>query len=163
MSAQHALFDVPLAQARSSKSDGRRVDEAGLRRVAFCYTVTAAGTATGIRFGATVEDAMRWCSSPLSRGVLHGTEWIYCWTSAWNYVRHYRGDSGAYDTGHAYLLDIRGLRDNGLWDDRIASTGCKLFRLEDLPGLLRPMGVEVLADPCSFYTAARRPRLGAHR
>ena len=155
MTDQPALFAVEECTAGRAARPKPEVDEDGLRAIAFLYTVTATPTATGIRFAATVEDAQRWCDSPLSRSALHGTAWIYCWTSAWNFVRNHTGDADAYG-GYAYQLDLRGLRDNGTWDDRITSTGCQIIRLEELPALLEPMGVRVLADPAIEYRAARR-------
>lgn len=151
------LFDLPLSAVKRPEPVRIDVDEDGLRAFAFLYTVTQTPTATGIRFGATVDDAQKWCDSPISRGQLHGVSWVYCWTSAWNYIRNYSGDTDTYDTTrYAYQLDIRGLRDNGTWDERIASTGCRIVRLEDFASVLEPMGVSVIADPRAAYESARR-------
>ncbi|WRS29644.1 hypothetical protein U6G28_08965 [Actinomycetaceae bacterium MB13-C1-2] len=151
---EQSLFDLPLAEYKPKEKEAAPVDEEALQDLAFLYTATERGNSTGIRFAASREDARKWCDSPQSRGYLHGTRWAYFFTSAWNYVRHYRGDADTYK-GYGYQLDIRGERDNGTWDERIESTGCKIVRLEELPDLLEPLGVRVFHDPIALYKEAR--------
>ncbi len=58
---------------------------------AFLYTAGRAGHNTGIRFMMSREDAMRWCESDLSHGVLHGNHWAYFFTSVENFCNCHWG------------------------------------------------------------------------
>ena len=143
MSADLTLFDLDRSMLRVAEPEPLAVDAEGLARMAFLYTCTETGTATGVRFMATVPDAMRWCSSDLSRGVLHGTEWAYCWTSVWNFVQHREGWVPEYGGRPSLTIKLDPAADSGDWDERIASTGCQMIRLREIPGVLAPLGVEV--------------------
>lgn len=136
------LFDLPTDAYVKPPVVAPAVDWERLERVALLYTATALGNATGIHFAATIEDAQRWCSSPVSRGVMHGTEWAYFWTSAANYVRHHQGDGEAY--GGATWIDMSGHVDNGDWDERIAAAGVNKIGLPELVEILRESGVHVI-------------------
>lgn len=144
MSAQGTLFDFEPAATLTQSPDGG-VDWERLDGLAFLYTATETGTATGIRFAATVADAQAWCSSQVSAGRMHGTRWAYMWTSASNYIRHHSGDGDTYATGRP-RIDLRGCTDDGTWDERIAAAGVTNIDLRDLPALLRECGVEVVAQ-----------------
>ena len=121
-------------------------DTETLDRYAFLYTATDKGHATGIKSMATREDAIRWCSSPVSRGMIHGSHWAYFWTSVLNFVRHHTGDAEIYGE-HAYQLNLNGLVDNGEWDERIAAAGCKMIKHHEIAAVLEPLGVTVHGTP----------------
>lgn len=121
-----------------------------LDHYAFLYTTTMKGTNSGIRFAATIEDAQKWCSSPLSKGVLHGNEWIYMYTSISNWIGYHWGVQ-YYNCAHALsirarenrVIDLSTWSDNGTWDERIASTGCKKISLPELSNILAKFNIKV--------------------
>lgn len=132
-------------------------DEA-LASWAFLYTATEKGNSTGIKFMATIEDAMRWCSSDASKGQYHGTRWSYFYTSVLNFVRHHRGDADTYGE-YEYLLELNGLEDNGAWDERIAASGCQMVKLDEIPAVLEPLGVKCVGKPrVTRHSASSRRR-----
>lgn len=151
---QATLFNVD--RPKPALPQLRQVDEAKLGQIAFLYTATELGNATGIKFGATMEDAKKWCTSPVSRGSLHGTKWAYFWTSALNYCRYHFGDLDTYG-GDGLYLDLRGLRDNGLWDERLAAAGVTKIPLAELGHLVASCGVTVEMDPAGAYLGAAKP------
>lgn len=110
---------------------------AGLDRLAFLYTATERGNSSGIRFAMSVDDAMTWCESDISRGVLHGTMWAYFWTSARHFLGHWSGYGRA-------EIDITGYVDDGSWDARIASLGLTKIPLTDFRRVLAKYGVRVI-------------------
>lgn len=112
------------------------VDLDGLSKFAFLYTGTETGKNSGIKFMATIEDAQKWCSSPASKGVIHGTKWAYFFTSVANFIGCHWGTEKP-------ILDITKLFDNGEWDERIAASGCQKIGLDEIAQVLKPLGVEV--------------------
>lgn len=139
---QPDLFGMETVRRVATITDGVRVgataNENGLRQLAFLYTASEKHNNSGIRFALSVEEAMVWCESEISRGVLHGTQWAYFWTSAWNYLMRYNSDG--------MVIDITGLEDNGQWDARIASLGLRKISLTEFPAVLGALGVEVKND-----------------
>lgn len=132
------------------------LDTEALSQWAFLYTCTEKGTSTGVKFMATVPDAQAWCSSPLSRGQMHGTRWMYCWTSVLNYSRHHSGDADVYGQPTRLRVDLTGCTDDGTWDERITSTGCRMVKLDEIADVLGPLGIEVVGRP-----RVARPRRAA--
>ena len=108
-------------------------DLEGLERVAFLYTGTELGNCPGIRFAASVADAMLWCESPVSQGVLHGTRWVYFWTTARRFLEQFPPP-----------LDIDCYVDSGDWDERIAAAGVTKIGFEDFARVFLPLGVAVV-------------------
>lgn len=106
-----------------------------IAHLAFCYTGTETGTNSGVRLLFTIEHAMKWCSSNLSRGQLHGTNWSFFWTAAPTFFA-VRGPT----------LDLTGIHDNGEWDDRIASTGATKIPLTEWGDIFRSAGITVTGD-----------------
>lgn len=121
-----------------------------LNDIAFLFTSTAKGNSSGIRVLMTVPDAQTWCTSPLSRGVIHGTEWAYFWTRAATWIR----ELGA-------TLDITGFTDNGEWDDRFREAGVMTWTpLHRFRAVLEPLGVHVIdGTPRPAAPAPDRPVL----
>ena len=117
----------------------QRYDLEQASRWAFLYTATEKGNASGIHFAATVDDAMKWCESDVSRGVTHGTQWAYFWTSAATFIQH-----KAEYIGYRPRIVISKLRDNGRWDERIAAAGIQKVSLSEFKALFSPMGIEVV-------------------
>ena len=89
-----------------------------LAQYAFLYTATEKGNATGIRFCMIVEDAQRWCSCEVSRGILHGTKWAYFFTRIDVYLScHWGGNDN-------FIIYTDDWHDDGSWDKRITDAGC---------------------------------------
>ena len=137
-----SLFDDTPALTTPVTNTMEALDE-----FAFLYTATEKGNSTGIKFMASRADAMRWCSDPASRGVLLGTAWAYFWTSVPNFLRHHCGDADTYGDASKLILDLSRLTDNGEWDERIAAAGCRMIKLDEIAGILEPLGVEVIGSP----------------
>lgn len=132
---QSLLFDrQEMPAVRTFNPIPVEVDLEALRKFAFLYTVTETGRHSGIRFMMTVEDAMAWCDSPISKGVIMGAEWMYCWTAVSTYV-------GAYSCTET--IDLGKEHDNGSWDERIASLGLIKIGLDKIGAVLSPFGVKV--------------------
>ena len=130
------LFDaseylVKKEQARPA------IDVSALEGYAFLYTATAKGNCSGVRFAATVEHAMRWCESDVSKGVLHGTQWAYFWTAVPNFLKRWGFDEIEFDA-----FDLSEVIDDGSWDERVASTGCKMLKRREIADLLNSAGVK---------------------
>jgi len=115
------LFDLP---SPAPASDG--IDWDGLAELALLYTATEKGNHSGIKFAATRKHAHAWCESSVSR----------VWTSCANFLRAYPPP-----------LVLGRLVDNGEWDERIAAAGVTKIDLLELPGTLRPFGVECVGVP----------------
>ena len=84
-------------------------------RYAFLFTATEKGNSTDVHFMMTLEDAKKWCSLPISRGLLHGTRWAYFFTSVENFFECHWG-------GHA-IQTLNAWCDNGKWDEKIKEAG----------------------------------------
>ena len=108
-------------------------DLEGLGLIAFLYTGTELGNYSGIRFASSVEDAMLWCESHVSQGVLHGTRWVYFWTTARRFLEQFPPP-----------LDIDCYVDSGDWDERIAAAGVTKIGFEDFARVFLPLGVAVV-------------------
>lgn len=108
-----------------------------LHDLAFLYTGTEKGNNSGIRFMMTVKDAQTWCSSPISTGVLHGTRWVYFYTSVYNYLTCHWGTKNP-------TISIQKLKDNGSWDERINDLGLEKIGFNDFAAVLNPLGVKVI-------------------
>lgn len=125
-------------------------DLSSLDQYAFLYTATEKGNTTGIKMIMTVDDARKWCSSPLSRGQLHGTQWAYFWTTIANYVGYHWGVI-YHDVAHALsvraredrVIDLTEMEDNGLWNEKIASTGARKLSLADLAPVFDGLGITI--------------------
>ena len=123
---QIALFDeTPVCKTRLPST---------LDEYALLYTCTAKGNNSDIHFMMTREDAVKWCESDLSKGVMMGTPWAYFWTSVKNFVFCPWGGN----------IDLRKARDNGKWDDKIASLGLKKISIDEMPSILQSLGVTVI-------------------
>ena len=134
---QDALFMLPAAAAEKPERERAHLDRDALSRIALLYTATEKGHNSGIRFALpTIEEAQIWCSSPLSRGHLHGTAWVYMWTSALNFIECHWGQGPAIATDK--------IVDNGQWDERIASLGLHKISVHEFPDVFRPLGVTVV-------------------
>lgn len=146
---QPTLFDEIEIEEKSEKKNQKEIrNEEELDKWAFLYTATAKGNNSGIHFMMTLEDARKWCSSELSRGVFHGTEWAYFFTSVKNFVNfHCWGMDSEYRTNKKWgVIDLRHYTDNGKWDCKIASLGLKKYGLYDMKRILEPLGIEVLTS-----------------
>ena len=110
---------------------------ATLSEIAILYTATEKGNSTGPRFFMSIEDARRWCSDPVSQGVLHGTRWAYFFTSVHNYVQCHWGTQKP-------VIDLRRAVDDGSWDERIAAAGCTKIPFAEAKEILAPLGVDLV-------------------
>ena len=116
------------------------VNMKALHDLAVLYTATEAGNNSGIRFMMTVSDAMKWCELPVSKGVLHGTQWAYFWTRVSSF-------STCYWLNEEPCIDLHGSADDGSWDKRIADAGCTKISLWEFSRVLNPLGVQVVNEP----------------
>ena|GEM_PF-4584146 len=143
------LFDLDRSMfTKPAPKTVANVDWGALEQLAFCYTATYSGNNSGIRFMLTIEEARDWCSSDISRGTLHGTRWVYCYTSVANFARHHKGDADAYPDAEREgrpVIVTKGLTDNGQWDDRIASLGLTKIAIHEFAEHLTRLGVVVIA------------------
>ena len=141
------LFDLDRSMfTKPAPKTVANVDWDALEQLAFCYTATDSGNNSGIRFMLTLDEAQAWCSSDMSRGVMHGAKWVYCYTSVANFTRHHKGDADAYPDAEREgrpLIVTKGLTDNGQWDDRIASLGLTKIAICEFAEHLTPLGVVV--------------------
>lgn len=127
------LFDMPSTRDVQTPS----IDREALRGIALLYTASEKGNNSGVRFAMSVDDACVWCSSEMSKGVLHGTHWAYFWTSALNFIECYWGTA-------IPVFDFSNETDNRLWDERIASLGLHKFSFDDMPAVFEPLGVKII-------------------
>lgn len=134
MNTQSTLFELPQSAYVPRPQATPVLDVEALAALAFCYTATAKGNSSGIRFACPVEDAQAWCESDLSRGTLHGTAWVYMWTRVTTFLDVFPPP-----------LDITGYVDNGEWDGRLASVGVRKISLTEFAGTFGPFGLEVIA------------------
>ena len=142
-----ALFDLDRSMvAKPALKPVADVDWEALDNLAFCYTATDSGNNSGIRFMLPLNEARAWCSSDMSRGVMHGAKWVYCYTSVANFAKHHKGDANAYPNAEREgrpVIVTAGLTDNGQWDDRIASLGLTKIAIREFAAHLAPLGVVV--------------------
>ncbi len=134
MPTQASLFEeAEMAPAAPA------LDIAALDNYAFLYTGTFKGNFSGVHFMASTEDAMKWCSAMVSKGVIHGTPWAYFFTRVSTFVfKHMGGEP---------VIDLDGSSDNLSWDSRIAAAGVAKIALWDIPAVLKPFGVQVRNAP----------------
>lgn len=144
---QHALFDAVETPIPPPGDPHRDCDMLALSQLAILYTATEKGNNSGIRFGMSVDDAMVFCESDISRGVLHGTRWAYFWTRLSSFI-------SCYWMSELPVIDLHGASDDGSWDARIAALGLVKIDIYDFDEWLRPHGVEVANCPY-------RPRVAA--
>lgn len=119
-----------------------------LRSYAFLYTSTEKGNNSGIRFMMSLEDAQEFCSSPKSRGVLHGTYWAYFFTSVYNYIHAkdcYSENKHPLSRVKTGCINLKGAADdNGKYDRLIEELGLKKINISEIPRFLKAFGIEVL-------------------
>lgn len=146
---QKTLFDeIEIEEKREEEAKQKIKNEEELDKWAFLYTATATGNNSGIHFMMTLEDAKKWCSSPLSRGSFLGAEWAYFFTSVKNFVNfHCWGMDSEYRTNKIWgRIDLRRYSDNGKWDEKIMSLGLTKYNAYDMKRILGPLGIEILTD-----------------
>ena len=120
----------------------KREDLPPLSEWAFLYTSTEKGNNSGIHFMLTKADAVKWCSSPVSRGCLCGTYWAYFWTTVENFAFCHWG--GNHSTNpQSGVVDLRKLCDNGKWDAEIKRLGLTKFDKVCIYHILYKYGIEV--------------------
>ena len=134
---QPTLFD------EIEKRDKEIRNEKELDNWALLYTATAKGNNSGVHFMMTMEDARKWCSSELSRGVYMGAEWAYFFTSVKNFAYCHWG--GNHSTNRRVgCIDLRHYVDNSKWDEKIKALGLKKYDMHDMKRILEPLVIEVL-------------------
>lgn len=100
----------------------------------WCFLYTS-GTKCIIRFMMNREDAMRFCSSPKSKGCIHGNKWMYVFMCVWNWL-----DEMPYDNRKIQMYEDD---DNGNYDYLIKELNCHAVRIVNIPDILIPLGVNV--------------------
>ena len=145
--SQTTLFDLTPEMVIAPASSSAELHPQ-LHNLALLYTATEEGNNSGIRFMMSRDHAMAWCSSPVSSGILHGTQWAYHWTSVANFIACHWG------TGTPQII-IDGLKDDGSWDERIAGLGLTKISFPDFRAALEPLGVAVVNSRAGVNLAAR--------
>ena len=152
---QPSLFGAEETPVPPPPDQNRNVDMEALSQLAILYTATAAGNNSGIRFMLSIDDAMRWCESPISQGVLHGTPWAYFFTRVSSYIN-------CYWLNEQPIIDLAHALDDGRWDERISSVGCKKIAVWEFRKHLEPLGVQVINEPLAPpKKSSARPKTGA--
>ena len=101
----------------------------------WCFLYTSGRKNCTIRFMMNREDAMRFCSSPKSKGCTHGNRWMYIFMCVWNWL-------GEMPVGCRKIYIYKD-DDNGNYDYLIEELQCKAVRIEQIPEILVPLGVNV--------------------
>lgn len=121
---------------------GKKEDLPPLSEWAFLYTSTEKGNNSGIHFMMTKADAIKWCSSHVSKGVLHGTYWAYFWTTVENFAFCHWG--GNHSTNpQSGVVDLRRMHDNERWDEEIKKLGLTKFDKRAIYHILYKYGIKV--------------------
>lgn len=142
---QLSLFDTVSAPVQPAPYSCP-IEHPDLDRYALLWTATERGNATGIRFAMTVEDAMAWCESPLSKGYAHQTAWAYFWTRVSSWMKAWSAD---------HPIDV--FEDDGTWDERIAAVGLTKVGFAKFAEKFRPLGVKIA------YPAVERRNIDGER
>ena len=119
-----------------------------LKTYAFLYTATEKGNNSGIRFMMSIEEAEIFCSSPKSRGVLHGTHWAYFFTSVYNYI-HAHDCYGEKIHPQSRIkekyINLKGAADDkGNYDWLISELGLNKINISEIPAIMKTVGISVL-------------------
>ena len=145
MYEQLSFFDEP---PQSQEPQEQNNSDDPLKKIAFLYTATECGNNSGIRFMMSLEDALIFCGSPKSQGVLHGTHWAFFFTSVYNFL-HAHDDYG--ETAHANArvrnnyINLKGCaEDKGTYDWLIDELKLKKYNISAIPKVLAKYGVECL-------------------
>lgn len=120
------LFDMDEFCPAESKKEQRIANAraAAPEGIALVYTATRAGKATAGHYFMRIEDAKKFCSHPKSKGVVHGNEWAFFWTSLKNYMGNFLDLT-------EYGIDFSGFCDNGSRDELLNELGiCPLNFIE---------------------------------
>ena len=86
-----------------------------------------------IRMMMTVDDAMRFCSSDVSKGQMYGSHWAYFWTRVETYRDNLTDE-----------INVTKLIDDGSWDKRLAEIGVRKIPLRDFAKHLCPIGFTII-------------------
>ena len=106
----------------------------------WCFLYTSGRKNCTIRFMMNREDAMKFCSSPKSKGVLHGNRWMYIFMCVWNWL-------GEMPVG-CRKIQMYEDDDNGNYDYLIEELGCNAVKIKQIPDILVPLGVNVQVGEC---------------
>ena len=101
----------------------------------WCFLYTSGRLNCTIRFMMHREDAMKFCSSPKSKGVMHGNRWMYIFMCVWNWL-------GEMPVG-CRKIQMYEDDDNGNYDYLIEELGCNAVKIKQIPDILVPLGVNV--------------------
>ena len=102
----------------------------------WCFLYTSGRKNCTIRFMMNREDAMKFCSSPKSKGCTHGNRWMYIFMCVWNWL-------GEMPVGCRKIQMYKD-DDNGNYDYLIEELGRNAVRIEHIPDILVPLGVNVV-------------------
>ena len=119
-----------------------------LKTYAFLYTATEKGNNSGIRFMMSIEDAEIFCSSPKSRGVLHGTHWAYFFTSVYNYIHAhdcYGENIHPQSRIKTKYINLKGAADDkGNYDWLIKELNLNKISIYKIPEFFKTYGIDVI-------------------
>lgn len=134
MYEQLSIFDFADSHQAQPEPPKPQESEDRLSEYAFLYTCTEKGNNSDIHFMMSMEDAIKFCESDISKGQIHGNHWAYFFTSVKNFVSCPWGGK----------VDLRKMSDNGNWDKKIEGLGLKKYSIHEIPKILEPLGVTVL-------------------
>lgn len=150
------LFDMDEFCPAESKKEQRIANAraAAPEDIALVYTATRAGKATAGHYFMRIEDAKKFCSHPKSKGVLHGNEWAFFWTSLKNYLGNFLDLT-------EYGIDFSGFCDNGSGDALLQELGIEPYEAWDVCAVLEKRGFRVIYPPYLGMVHDGRKRLTA--
>lgn len=150
------LFDLDEIKPAKSKKEQRIENARALapKNIALVYTATKCGKASCGHFFMTIDDAKKFCSSPKSKGVMHGNEWAFFWTSLENYLGNFLDL-----TEHG--IDFTAFCDNGSRDDLLQELSIDPYEPWDVCAVLEARGFKVKYPPYLGQAHDGRKRLKA--
>lgn len=150
------LFDMDEFRPKETKKE-RRISAARAAApddIALVYTATRAGKATSGHYFMRISDAKKFCSHPKSKGVVHGNEWAFFWTSLKNYLGNFLDLT-------EYGIDFSGFCDNGSRDELLDELGIEPYEAWDVCAVLEKRGFKVIYPPYLGLVHEGRKRLKA--
>lgn len=150
------LFDMDELCPAETKKEKRIKEayEAAPEGIALVYTATAHGKASCGHYFMRIEDAKKFCSSSKTKGVLHGNEWAFFWTSLKNYCGNFLDL-----TEHG--VDFTAFCDNGSRDDLLQELCIEPYEPWDVCAVLEARGFKVKYPPYLGQAHDGRKRLKA--
>lgn len=136
------LFNMDELRPAEDKKEKRIANAraAAPEDIALVYTATRHGKATAGHYFMSIADAKKFCSSPKSKGIIHGNEWAFFWTSLKNYLGNFLDL-----TEHG--IDFSGFCDDGSRDALLEELGILPLNSDEVFNDLERRGFKVKYPP----------------